>query len=122
MTDQRDDRLSRTIGGVLGPTLIAVTLSEGMNFGIWTENLPPLTYLNGMILFAAGMAIIRFHSRWRPLWTLSITLVGWIMLAGGLFRLFLPAAPQAEPGLFAYGFIVLLGTLGVIMTVKSYVK
>ncbi len=117
-----DDHLSRNIGAVLGPTLIAVTLSEWINFGIWTENLPPLTYLNGMILFAAGMAIIRFHSRWRPLWTLSITIAGWLMAAGGLFRLFLPAAPQAEPGVFAYGLIVFLGALGALMTFKSYAK
>ncbi len=117
-----DDHLSRNIGAVLGPTLIVVTLSEWINFGIWSENLPALTYLNGMILFVAGMAIIRFHSRWRPLWTLSITVVGWLLVAGGLFRLFMPAAPQAEPGVFAYGFIILLGALGVLMIIKSYVR
>ncbi len=117
-----DDQLSRNIGAVLGPTLIAVTLSEVINFGVWTENIPALTYLNGMMLFAAGLAIVRFHSRWRPVWTLSITAVGWLMLAGGVFRLFFPTAPQAEPGLAAYAFIALLAALGAIMTFKSYVK
>ena len=117
-----DDRLSRHIGSVLGPTLIAVTVSEVIHFGIWTEALPTLTYLNGMILFAAGMALVRFHTRWRPLWTVSITIVGWLLLVGGLFRLFFPTAPQAEPGVAAYAFIAVLFTLGVTMTVKAYVR
>ena len=113
---------SRRIGSVLGPTLIAVTISEAINFGIWSENNPPLTYLNGMILFAAGFAIVRFHSRWRPFWTLSITVAGWLMLAGGSFRLFFPTAPQAEPSLASYGFVAFLAALGLIMTVKSYTR
>ncbi len=116
----KTDETSLRIGSVLGPTLVAVTISEWINFDIWTENYPPLTYLNGMMLFAAGLGIIRFHSRWRPFWTLSITLAGWLMLAGGLLRLFFPTAPQMEPGLMSYGFIALLATLGVIMTFKSY--
>lgn len=116
------DETSRRIGSVLGPTLIAVTVSEWINFGIWTENNPPLTYLNGMILFAVGVGIIRFHRRLRPYWTLSITIAGWLMAAGGLIRLFFPAAEQMEPGLASYGFIAFLAALGLVMTFKSYVR
>ncbi len=117
-----DDTNSRRLGSILGPTLVVVTLSEYINLSIWSENIPQVTYLNGMILFAAGLAIVRFHSRWRPLWTLSITLVGWLLIAGGLFRLFFPSAPQADPGLVGYGFVALLGALGVLITIKSYMK
>ena len=117
-----NDEISRRIGSGLGPTLIAVTISEWMNFGIWTENHPPLTYLNGMILFAVGVAIIRFHSRLRPFWALSITIAGWLIAAGGLFRLFFPTAPQMEPGPTSYGFVAFLAALGFIMTLKSYMK
>ncbi len=114
-----EDR-SRRIGSVLGPTLLAVTISEWINFDIWTENYAPLTYLNGMMLFAVGVGIIRFHSYWRPLWTTSITIAGWLMAGGGLFRLFFPAAPQMEPGPASYGFIAFLAVLGAVMTFKSY--
>lgn len=116
----RDNKLSKNIGSVLGPLLIAVTTSEVLNFGIWTENNPPLTYLNGMILFAAGLAIVRFHHRWRPLWTASITLAGWLMMAGGVMRLYLPSMEQASPGPVAYAFIGLLCFLGLVMTFKAY--
>lgn len=116
----QDDGRSRRIGAVLGPTLLAVTVSEWINFGIWSENDPRITYLNGMMLFAAGVAIIRFHSRRRPVWALSITVTGWLMAAGGLFRMFFPAAPQLDPGPAGYGLILLLGCLGAIMTLKSW--
>lgn len=106
----------------MGPTLIAVTISEAINFGIWSENIPALNYLNGMILFAVGVAIVRFHSRWRPLWTVSITVTGWLMVAGGGFRLFFPTATQAEPSLASYGFVAFLAALGLTMTIKSYAK
>ncbi len=117
-----EDKKSRQIGSVLGPTLIAVTTSEWMNLDIWSENIPPMTYLNGMILFAVGLGVVRFHNQWRPMWTLSITIVGWLMIAGGFFRLFFPTSPQADASPATYAFIVLLGVLGVIMTIKSYAK
>ena len=114
--------VSRRIGSVLGPTLIMVIISEWINYGIFLENNPPHAYLNGVMLFAVGVAIVRFHNAWRPLWTLSITVTGWLMLAGGVFRLFFPTAPQAPPGLATYGFMLFLGALGLMMTVKSYTK
>ena len=117
-----DDRRSKQIGSVLGPTLLMVNISEVINLGIWEESLPPVTYLNGLMLFAAGLAIVRFHSRWRPLWTVSITLVGWLMMAGGLFRLYFPAAQQADATATTYAFVGFLGLLGLIMTVKSYAR
>ena len=117
-----DDTRSKNIGSVLGPALLAVTTSEVVNFGIWEENLAPVTYLNGLMLFAAGLAIARFHNRWRPSWTLSVTIVGWLMMAGGLFRLFYPTAEQATASLGTYVFVGFLGLLGLIMTVKSYAR
>ena len=115
-----DCSLSKNIASVLGPVLMAVTTSEALNFGIWTENNPPLTYLNGMILLAVGVAIVRFHRRWRPLWTASVSLAGWLMIVGGLTRLYFPSMEQASPGPVAYAFIGLLCFLGIVMTFRAY--
>jgi len=115
-----DTATSKRIASVLGPVLLAVTTSEFLNLGIWNENHPPLTYLNGMILFATGFAILRFHHRWRPLWTASVTLVGALMTAGGAYRLYFPTAPQADPTPATYAFVIFLGLMGLIMTIGAY--
>ena len=119
---QRSGELQRSkaIASVLGPSLIVITVSEIINFHIWAEFDPRLTYLNGMILFVAGFAIIRFHHRWRPLWTATITVTGGLMTIGGLIRLFFPAMDQASPGPFAYGLIGVLCAAGLVMTVMGY--
>ena len=117
-----DEKRSKQIGSVLGPTLLMVNISEIINLGIWAENLPPVTYLNGLLLFAAGLAIVRFHNRWRPRWTVCITIVGWLMMAGGLFRLYFPTVEQADATPVTYAFVGFLGLLGLIITVKAYVR
>ena len=56
---------SKNIASVLGPVLIAVNISEITHFDIWAESYPPLVYLNGVILFVVGGALLRFHNHWR---------------------------------------------------------
>lgn len=119
MQDQ-DLKRSKNIASVLGPVLLAVSVSEALNFEIWATFDARLTYLNGMILFAAGVAIVRFHHRFRPLWTATITVTGLLVMIGGLIRLFFPAMDQASPGPGAYAFIGLLFAFGLVMTVKAY--
>ena len=55
---------SKNIGPVLGPVLIAVNISEITHFDIWAESYPPLVYLNGVILFVIGVALLRVHNHW----------------------------------------------------------
>lgn len=119
MEDQTD-LLSRKIASVLGPVLSVVNVSEALNLGIWAVSVPQVTYLNGMILFAGGLAIVRFHSRWRRDWTVCVTVTGWLMLVAGLFRLFFPTAPQAGASALTFVFIGVLFLLGLVMTIKGY--
>ena len=88
---------SRHLAGLIGPTLVVLTVSEAMNFHIWATNMAPVTYLNGLISFVAGLAIVRVHNRWTRSWSVIVTLLGWIVLVGGLFRMFAPEAQQAVP-------------------------
>lgn len=119
MSDEKLRR-SRLIASLLGPMIVAVTVSEALNLGIWETSVPQIVYLNGMILFAAGLAVVRFHNVWRRAWVVTITLAGWALLLAGLFRLFFPYAPQAEVSPVTYAFVAGLCMVGLFLTVKGY--
>ena len=85
---------SKRVAGLLGPSLIAITLSEMMNAHIWAAIVAPVTYLAGALWFVAGLAIVRAHNKWRRGWPVIVTLVGWFAILGGLFRMFAPEVAQ----------------------------
>ena len=99
---------SKHIAGLIGPTLIALTTSEAMNLHIWATNLAPVTYLNGLILFVAGLSIVRAHNLWAPDWPLLVTLVGWCLIIIGLFRMFMPEAHPGGENIPTYAVILVL--------------
>ena len=115
---------SRNIAGLVGPMLAAVTLSESelVQPHLYDTQIPPVVYLSGALLLLAGISIVRAHNRWVAGWPVLITLVGWLAVFLGLFRML--AAGQYEqvaqrPGallvLEAIGFAV-----GVFLTYKAY--
>ena len=67
---------AKPIAAILGPTLVAVTVSELLNFRIWSSVAAPVVYLNGALLFVGGLVIVRSHNVWRLGWPLLITLSG----------------------------------------------
>jgi len=77
---------SRRIAGLLGPTLVALAVSEAMNLRIMAENPASvgLVYLNGTLLFVAGVAIIQVHNRWTRHWPVLVTVMGWFAILAGL--------------------------------------
>jgi hypothetical protein len=111
---------SKNIAGLIGPILMALSLSECLNFHIWAKVDATVVYLNGLLLFASGLALIRSHNTWTMDWTISITLIGWLSLILGLYRMFLPSGKQLPRNIFSY---ISLGTLfivGLFLTVKAY--
>ena len=111
---------SRQLAGLIGPTLVVVTSSEGLNLHIFATNIPPVTYLNGTLLFIAGLAIVRAHSRWTRGWPVLVTLVGWVGIIGGLLRMFFPEAEQGVSDTVRYASIFSLLAVGVFLTLKAY--
>ncbi len=112
---------SKQIAGLVGPTLIALNLSETMNPHIWS-NIAHITYLVGSLWFVAGLSILRAHHRWVLGWPVLITLVGWFVILGGLFRMFFPASAQQgveNTSSVIAGQIVLL-VIGIFLTFKAY--
>jgi cytochrome bd-type quinol oxidase subunit 2 len=114
---------SRQIAAILGPVLIVVAVSEAKNLQIWATGNAPLTYIAGLVWFLGGLAIVSLHNRWSAGWPTAITLVGWFLLLGGLFRLLFPEVQQGNentPAVGPYAIDVILMTLGLLMTFKAH--
>jgi hypothetical protein len=117
---------STRIGGLLGPTLLAVSITEWMNLDVFTAAIGPSfgphVYLNGTLLFVAGLAIVRAHNYWTRRWPVLITLVGWMAMAGGLSRMIAPVSAQAagQRPAVVYGSLIALLLIGSVLTFESY--
>ena len=94
---------SKRIAGLVGPTLVAMLVSE---------------------FRVGGLAIVRAHNHWARDWTVLVTLSGWFGLTLGLFRMFAAGLYQrGSAGTSPTVFMVLEGVLlvlGLVMTVKAY--
>jgi hypothetical protein len=113
---------SKDIAGLLGPAIVAITASETVNIHIWAGNNAAGVYLNGAILFVAGLAIIRAHNLWVRGWPVLITLSGWFYMLLGLFRMFFPELQleaAKHPSTIGVGTIALM-LVGVYMTYQAY--
>ena len=111
---------SRKLAGIVGPTLLAVSLTEAVNLNIFSSHSAPVIYLNGTLLFIAGLAIIRAHSQWSLDWRAILTLIGWLALMLGLYRMTFPNAPQMNAGGLTYALLALLAACGAILTYQAY--
>ena len=112
---------SRRIAGLLGPTLIALAVSEAMNLRVMADDPASvgLVYLNGTLLFVAGVAIVQVHNRWTRGWPVLVTVTGWFAILGGVIRM---VAPQAATSgaTWVYGLLVALLAVGVVLTFNGY--
>ena len=125
-------RTSKTIAGLIGPTLVAVAVAVVLNLGSFpalaeqVSRDPALIFLSGILLFVAGLAIVRAHNIWAGGWPVLVTVFGWLILLGGLARMLFPtqfaaiaAGVGRSIGLIVAAAIVLL-VLGAILSFKGY--
>lgn len=115
---------SKSIAGIVGPTLIVMVLSE---LKIWNPTLyktqiAPLVYLLGVLLFIAGISIVRRHNIWVLGWQMSLTIIGWLAILLGLIRMFFPHVykTQFKNNDSALIIEVLLILLGIYLTYQAY--
>jgi len=80
----------------IGPVCLALGLAlliNGAAFrslaGDFLDN-PALMFLSGVITLPAGLAIVLTHNVWAGDWRILITILGWLAVIGGLFRLLAP--------------------------------
>jgi hypothetical protein len=87
---------SKSIAGLVGPTLVVGALAVLVNLGAWPALVeqgfrnPALIFVSGFPLFVAGLAIVRVHNRWEGNWSVLVTVAGWLALLGGFSRILLP--------------------------------
>jgi hypothetical protein len=117
---------SKQIGGLVGPTIVAIILSEFplVQPHLYDTQIPPVVYISGTLFFVGGLAIVRAHNHWRRDWTVLVTLSGWFFLLLGLFRMFFAGAYlQGSANTSSTTFMILEGILlivGLIITFKSF--
>lgn len=88
---------------------------------IFVAQTAPVVYLNGTLLFVAGLAILQSHHAWRRDWTTLITLGGWAALVLGLYRMIAPGGPQAGATGTTYAILAVLFCVGAGLSAAAYV-
>ncbi|WP_421724363.1 hypothetical protein [Bauldia sp.] len=111
---------SRNIAAIMGPTIMAATALETLNFHIWEGIHPTTVFNNGILWFTGGLAVVWFHNLWVRDWRVIVTLLGWLSLIAGLFRMAFPDGPQAAPGIGAYAVIGLLFLAAAVISWMAY--
>lgn len=111
--------VSERLAGLLGPTVMVLAATEAINIDVFEGNPAPVVYLNGTLLFIAGLAIVRRHHRWSWHWSVLVTLLGWGAMLAGAYRMAFPEAPQAEGGASTYAGLLVLFCIGAVLTVAS---
>ena len=92
---------SKTIAGLIGPTFVAIAASMLLNIGSFpalaeqVSRDPALIFVSGILLFVAGLAIVRVHNRWTNGWPVLVTVLGWLFVLGGLARMLFPTGLSA---------------------------
>ena len=93
---------------------------------LYNAQIPPVVYLSGVLMFVAGLAIVRAHNRWRANWTVLVTLAGWFALDLGVVRMFAASAYQHSAATVGTPFFMavesVLLVFGFVMTFKAYVR
>jgi hypothetical protein len=123
---------SKIIAGLIGPTFVAVAAALLLNLGSISVVLEPLSrdaalvLIYGIFLFVAGLAIVRFHNRWAANWPVLVTILGWLLIVGGLVRMLFPLRLAAVAGDFSQGssmmavVAVVLLVVGAFLSFKAY--
>ena len=115
---------SKSIAAIIGPTLIVMVLAELKlwNPTLYETQIVPFVYLSGVLLFIAGLTIVRQHNLWFWRWQTIITIIGWFGILLGLIRMFFPQMYQVQFKNNNSALIVELSLIliGIFLTFKAY--
>jgi uncharacterized membrane protein len=120
------------IARLIGPLFVAIGVGILLNAPFYVGSVieavhsPTLVYMSGVASMLAGLAMLNAYRAWTADWRVMITILGWLLVIGGIVRIVLPqivttVAPALYSGptaLMITGAIVLV--LGGFLTVKGY--
>ena len=81
---------------LIGPTLIVIGIGMLINRDGYRDmareflGSRALIYLAGLFAFVPGLAMLLAHNVWAADWRVIITILGWLALIGGAFRILFP--------------------------------
>ena len=81
---------------LIGPVCLVIGIALLINGAAFRTlageflNNPALMFLSGVITLPAGLAVVLTHNVWTADWRILITILGWLAVIGGLFRLLAP--------------------------------
>ena len=121
---------SKFIAGLAGPVFLSLGVSMFLNRDLFPDivhqiqNSFPLIIVAGVIALTAGLAILQVHNTWSG-WPALVTLLGWLLVIGGVLRIVFPrqladiaGSVGANPACLLGG-ATLVTALGAFLTFKS---
>jgi predicted neutral ceramidase superfamily lipid hydrolase len=63
---------------------------------LYDTQIVPLIYLNGVLLFVAGLAIVKSHNIWIYGWQTLVTIIGYCSMIVGILRMLFPQIQKVE--------------------------
>lgn len=117
---QRSIYLAKLIGPVFVVVGIGMLLNTHLYLVMAEQGLRSyvLIYLSGILTLTAGLALVLAHNVWEADWRLIITLLGWLGVIGGTFRILWPqevvevgraVIAHSEALMFGGFFVLVLG-------------
>jgi hypothetical protein len=119
---------------LIGPTLIVIGLGMLINRDGYRDmareflGSRALIYIAGILAFIPGLAVVLAHNVWAADWRILITILGWLALIGGAFRILFPQEVTrigtrviANPNTMLIGGAVTL-VLGAILSFYGYAR
>ena len=125
---------SKTIAGLIGPSLIALAAALLINLGSMSALVeavsrdPAIVLVSGVLAFVAGLAVVRVHNHWAADWAVVVAIFGWLLLIGGLIRMLFPirlakmAATLSPSTKLIVGEAVVFLVIGAFLSYKAYVR
>lgn len=119
---------------LIGPTLIVIGLGMLINRDGYRDMAREflasraLIYLAGILAFIPGLAMVLAHNVWAADWRILITILGWLSLIGGAFRILFPqevtrigTRVTGHPNTMLIGGVVML-ILGAILSFYGFAR
>jgi uncharacterized membrane protein len=95
--DENSIFLARIIGSMFIAIGLGMLLNQDVYGGMIEELMQRpspignvLIYVSGLLSLVSGLAMVNVHCAWTCNWRVIITVIGWLVLIGGILRIVLP--------------------------------